>query len=320
MTEKKRKISILGTGNVGASVGFAAMIEGLASEILLVDINKEKAKGEALDLSQCAACLPSCKVWCGEYEDVAGSDIVVVTFGVGRKPGQSRLDLAKINIGILQSVMPTVAKIAPDALYIIVSNPVDLLTYATIKCTNLSVNQVIGTGAMLDTHRLSQAIAEYCGTDISNVGSYVLGEHGDSCMVPWSLCTVAGLPLREYMTKVMKVSDAEVEVELDNIYKGMVAAGSMVIKAKGATYYAIAVSVCKLIKALVSNTDTILPVSTMLNGEYGGNNICTGVPCKVGASGVKSVVKLPLTDDEAKLLKEKIDTLTGNYDALELRK
>ena len=128
MTEKKRKISILGTGNVGASVAYAALIQGLASEILLVDINKEKAKGEALDLSQCAACVPSCKVWCGEYEDVKGSDIVVVTFGVGRKPGQSRLDLAKVNIGILESVMPTVAKIAPDALYVIVSNPVDLLT------------------------------------------------------------------------------------------------------------------------------------------------------------------------------------------------
>lgn len=320
MTEKKRKISILGTGNVGASVAYAALIQGLASEILLVDINKEKAKGEALDLSQCAACVPSCKVWCGEYEDVAGSDIVVVTFGVGRKPGQSRLDLAKINIGILESVMPNVAKIAPDALYVIVSNPVDLLTYTTIKCTGLPVNQVVGTGAMLDTNRLTQAIAEYCGVDVSNVGSYVLGEHGDSCMVPWSLCTVAGLPVKEYITKVMKVDPAKVDEELDAIYKGMVAAGSQVIKAKGATYYAIAVTVCALIKALVSDTNTILPVSTMLNGEYGGNNICTGVPCVVGATGIKSIVDLPLVEDEAKLLKEKIDTLTGNYDALELRK
>ena len=320
MTEKKRKISILGTGNVGASVAFASMIEGLASEIVLVDINKEKANGEALDLSQSAACVPSCKIRSGEYEDVAGSDIIVVTFGVGRKPGQSRLDLAKINIGILESTMPKVAKIAPDSLYIIVSNPVDLLTYTTIKCTGLPVNQVVGTGAMLDTNRLSQAIAAYCGTDISNVSSYVLGEHGDSCMVPWSICTVAGLPIRDYMTKVMKVSEAEVEAELDSIYKGMVAAGSQVIKAKGATYYAIAVSVCSLIKALVSDTNTILPVSTMLHGEYGGDNICTGVPCVVGATGVKSIVNLPLTDDEAKLLKEKIDTLTGNYDALGLRK
>lgn len=320
MTEKKRKVAVLGTGNVGASVAYCALIQGIASEIVLVDINKEKAMGEALDLSQCAACVPSCKVWTGEYEDVAGSDIVVVTFGVGRKPGQSRLDLAKINIGILQSVMPNVAKIAPDALYLIVSNPVDLLTYATLKCTNLSVNQVIGTGTLLDTNRLSQAIASYCGVDTHNVQSYVLGEHGDSCMVPWSLCTVAGLPIKEYMTKVMGVEADKVDAELEQIYTGMVAAGSQVIKAKGATFYAIAASVCQLMKACLSNTNTLLSVSTMLNGEFGGNNICTGVPCIVGANGLEKIVNMPLTDAEAKLLKEKIDTLTANYDALELRK
>ena len=320
MTQKKRKIAVLGTGNVGASVAYCAMIQGIASEIVLVDINKEKAHGEALDLSQSGACLPSCKVWDGEYEDVAGADVVVVTFGVGRKPGQSRLDLAKINIGILQSVMPNVAKIAPDALYVIVSNPVDLLTYATLKCTNLAPEQVIGTGTLLDTNRLSQAIASYCKVDTHNVTSYVLGEHGDSCMVPWSLCTVGGLPIKEYMTKVLGINKEEVEKELNEIYTGMVAAGSQVIKAKGATYYAIAASVCQLIKALFSDTDTLVSVSTLLNGEFGGNNICTGVPCIVGATGMKKIVKLPLTDDEAKLLKEKIDTLTGNYDALELRK
>lgn len=320
MTEKKRKIAVLGTGNVGASVAYCALIQGIASEIVLVDINKEKAMGEALDLSQCAACVPSCKVWMGEYEDVAGSDVVVVTFGVGRKPGQSRLDLAKINVGILQSTMPNVAKIAPDALYIIVSNPVDLLTYTTIKCTGLDPKQVIGTGTLLDTNRLSQAIAAYCGVDTHNVTSYVFGEHGDSCMVPWSLCTVAGLPIKRYMTEVMGVSEEEVEKELEEIYTGMVAAGSQVIKAKGATFYAIAASVCQLMKALLSNTDTLLPLSTMLHGEYGADNICTGVPCIVGASGLKKVVKLPVTDDEAKFFKSKIDTLTGNYDSLELRK
>lgn len=320
MVDKKRKISILGTGNVGASVAYCSLIQGIASEIVLVDINKEKAMGEALDLSQCAACLPSCKVWMGEYEDVAGSDVIVVTFGVGRKPGQSRLDLAKINIGILQSVMPNVAKIAPDALYVIVSNPVDLLTYATIKCTGLPANQVIGTGTLLDTNRLSQAIAAYCGVDTHNVQSYVLGEHGDSCMVPWSLCTVAGLPVRDYMTQVMNVPADIIDSELEKIYADMVAAGSQVIKAKGATFYAIAASVCQLMKALFSNTDTLLPVSTMLNGEYFGENICTGVPCLVGSSGFQKIINLPLTDAEAKLLKEKMDTLTANYDALELRK
>lgn len=319
MIQKKRKIAVLGTGNVGATVAYALTLQGVCSEIVLVDINKEKAEGEALDLSQCAACVPSVKVWSGEYEDVKDSDIVVVTFGVGRKPGQSRLDLAKINIGILKSVMPNVAKIAPNALYVIVSNPVDVLTYVTMKCTGLPANQVIGTGTLLDSNRLTQAVAEYCGVDAHNVNSYVLGEHGDACMAPWSLCNVAGYPVKEYCKKFMGVSEEQLDVELENIYTGMVAAGSKVIKAKGATFYAIAASAVQLIKALVADTNTILPLSTVLNGEYGAKDLCMGVPCMVGGSGFKKVIELPLTDAEKKLFDEKIASLDATYNALEVR-
>lgn len=319
MVQKKRKIAVLGTGNVGATVAYTLTLSGLASEIVLVDINKEKAEGEALDLTQCAASVPSVKVWSGEYEDVAGSDIVVVTFGVGRKPGQTRLDLAKINLGILKSVMPNVAKIAPEALYVVVSNPVDLMTYETIKCTGLPVNQVIGTGTLLDSNRLSQAVAAYCGVDTHNVNSYVLGEHGDACMAPWSLCTIAGYPVKDYCKKFLNVSEAELDEELANIYTGMVQSGSKVIKAKGATFYAIAASTVQLIKAILSNTETILPLSTMLNGEYGAKDICMGVPCVVGSTGLQKVVELPLTADEQKIFDEKIASLDGTYKALELK-
>ena len=319
MIQKKRKIAVLGTGNVGATVAYCLAIQGVCSEIVLVDINKEKAEGEALDISQCAACIPSVKVWSGEYEDVAGSDIVVVTFGVGRKPGQTRLDLAKINIGILKSVMPNVAKIAPDALYVIVSNPVDVLTYVTMKCTGLPANQVIGTGTLLDSNRLSQAVAAYCGVDTHNVNSYVFGEHGDACMAPWSLCTIGGYPVKEYCKKFMGVSEEQLDAELANIYQGMVAAGSKVIKAKGATFYAIAASTVQLIKALVADTNTILPLSTVLNGEYGAKDLCMGVPCMVGGSGFQKVVELPLTAEEKALFDEKIASLDATYDALEVR-
>lgn len=319
MVEKKRKIAVLGTGNVGATVAYTLTLSGIASEIVLVDINKEKAEGEALDLTQCAASVPSVKVWSGEYEDVAGSDIVVVTFGVGRKPGQTRLDLAKINLGILKSVMPNVAKIAPEALYVVVSNPVDLMTYETIKCTGLPVNQVIGTGTLLDSNRLSQAVAAYCGVDTHNVNSYVLGEHGDACMAPWSLCTIAGYPVKDYCKKFLGVDEAQLDEELANIYTGMVQSGSKVIKAKGATFYAIAASTVQLIKAILSNTDTILPLSTMLNGEYGAENICMGVPCMVGSNGLKKVIELPLTAEEQKLFDEKIASLDNTYKALELK-
>ena len=320
MVQKKRKIAILGTGNVGATIAYTLAFSGICSEIVLVDINKEKAEGEALDIAQCAACEPSVKVWSGEYKDVKGSDIVVVTFGIARKPDQTRLDLAKVNVGILKSVMPNVAKIAPHALYVIVSNPVDVLTYATIKCTNLPKNQVIGTGTLLDTNRLSQAISSYCKVDITNVNSFVFGEHGDACMVPWSLCSVGGLPLKSYCKTVLGVSDHKLAAEFSSIYTGMVKSGAKVIKAKGATYYAIAASVHKLIRALLSDTDTILPLSTLLSGEYGAKDLCMGVPCMVGGSGIKKVVELPITEDEKALLKEKVASLNATYDALEIRK
>ena len=320
MVQKKRKIAVLGTGNVGATIAYTLTLQGIASEIVLVDINKEKAEGEALDLTQCAASVPSVKIWSGEYEDVAGSDIVICTFGVGRKPDQTRLDLAKINLGILKSVMPNVAKIAPEAIYIIVSNPVDLMTYETIKCTGLPVNQVIGTGTLLDSNRLAQAVASYCNVDISNVNAYVLGEHGDACMAPWSLCTIAGMPIKDYCKKFLGVSEEQLNTELENIYPGMVKSGSKVIKAKGATFYAIAASTVQLVKAVLANTDTILPLSTVVNGEYGADNLCMGVPCVVNASGLKKVVELPLTDCEQKLFSEKIASLDGTYQALELKR
>ncbi len=319
MVQKKRKIAILGTGNVGATIAYSLTLSGLCSEIVLVDVNKVKAEGEALDLSQCAACVPSVKVWCGEYADVKGSDIVVVTFGIGRKPDQTRLDLAKVNVGILTSVMPDVAKIAPDALYVIVSNPVDVLTYATIKCTGLPVNQVIGTGTLLDSNRLIKYVADYCKIDAHNVTAYVLGEHGDACMSPWSLCSIAGLPIKDYAKKFLGVNESELEKEFDEIYTDMVKSGSMVIKAKGATYYAIAASVMQLIRALLSDTETLLPLSTYLNGEYGAKDLCMGVPCIVGGSGLKKVVELSITDEEKSLLDEKIKSLNATYDALGIR-
>ena len=319
MVQKRRKISILGTGNVGATIAYNLTLSGICSEIVLVDINKAKAEAEALDLTQCAVCVPSVKVRTGEYEDVKGSDIVVVTCGVGRKPGQSRLDLAKVNVGIIKSVMPEVAKNAPDAIYVVVSNPVDVLTYVIMKCTGLPKEQVIGTGTLLDTNRLIEAVASYCKVDVHNVNAYVLGEHGDACMAPWSLCTVAGMPVKEYCKKFLGVTEEKIDEELANIYTEMVKAGAKVIQGKGATFYAIACSTVQFIKAILADTDTILPVSTLLDGEYGAKNLCTGVPAVIGGSGFKKIVEIPLPEAEDKLLKEKLASIDATYDALEVR-
>ncbi len=319
MVQKKRKIAILGTGNVGATIAYTLTLQGICSEIVLVDINKTKAEGEALDLTQCAASVPSVKIWSGEYKDVKGADIVIVTFGLARKPDQTRLDLAKVNVDILKSVMPGVAKIAPKAIYIIVSNPVDVLTYVTMKCTGLPKNQIIGTGTLLDSNRLTQAVASYCKVDVSNVNSFVLGEHGDACMTPWSLCTISGVPIKNYCKEILKVKNSKLSAELDNIYTGMVKSGSKVIKAKGATFYAIAASAVQLVKAILADTDTILPLSTLLNGEYGAYDMCIGVPCMVGGSGFKKVVELPLTKEEQQLFAEKIASLDATFQALGIR-
>ncbi len=319
MKNAGRKIAILGAGNVGATIAYTLTLSGLCSEIVLVDINKDKANGEALDLIQCSACVPSVKVYSGDYKDVKGADIVIVTFGIARKPDQTRLDLAKINVGIIKSTMPGVAKIAPNALYIIVSNPVDVLTYVTIKCTGLKKERVIGTGTLLDTNRLDQAIAEYCNVDCSNVNSFVLGEHGDACMVPWSVCTVSGLKVEDYCKKVLKVKEKAVKEELIELHQTTVKSGAKVIKAKGATYYAIAASTVKLVKAILSDSNSILPLSTLLSGEYGAENLCMGVPCMVGAGGLKKVISLPLDVKEKEILKEKVAQLDATYEALEIR-
>ena len=320
MVQKRRKISILGAGNVGATIAYTLTLSDICSEILLVDINKEKAEGEALDLTQCRACVPSKIIRCGEYEDVEGSDVVIVTFGVGRKPGQTRLDLAKINLGILRRVMPNVAKIAPNALYIIVSNPVDLMTYEALKCTGLPVNQVVGTGTLLDSNRLSEAIANYCGVAVSNVNAFVVGEHGDACMAPFSMATVCGYPVKEYCKKFLGDKEEEIDGKLKEIYAGMVAAGSKVIKAKGATFYAIAASTVQLVKAIFSDARTILPLSTKLNGEYGAKDMCFGVPCMIGGDGFEKVMEFPLSEEEEIEMKQCVEKFDATYKALELRK
>ena len=313
------KITVIGSGSVGATLSYTIAASGIASDIIMIDINSDKALGEALDIRQGTPFGHPCNVYAGNYEDAVDSDIVVITSGVARKPGQTRLELAQINVNILKSIADNITKYAPNATYVIVSNPVDVLTYVTMKCTGLPKNQVIGTGTLLDSNRLAQAVAAYCGVDTHNVNAYVLGEHGDACMAPWSLCTVCGMPIKEYCTKIMKVSEEELENELTNIYTGMVAAGSKVIKGKGATFYAIAASTVQLIKALLADTDTILPLATLLDGEYGAKNLCTGVLCKVGGCGFKEIVELPLPEAEQKLLSEKLESLDNTYNALGVR-
>ena len=192
------KITVIGTGSVGSTIAYTLTINGLASEIVMIDINGEKALGEALDIKQATPFIDNCDIYAGSYEDAAGSDVVVITSGIGRKPGQTRLELVQTNVGIMKEISPDIVRAAPNAIYILVANPVDILTYAFLKYTDLPKNQVFGTGTVLDTIRLRTRLSEIYNVNKQQVHANVLGEHGDTSFVAWSTATIAGVPLSEY--------------------------------------------------------------------------------------------------------------------------
>lgn len=199
---KGKKITILGAGNVGASIAYTLTMDGMASEIVLIDINEKKAQGEAADILQGTPFSAPVNIHAGGYEDAVNSDIVIVTVGMARKPGQTRIDLAQANVDIVKSVMPQITRFAPDAVYVVVSNPVDIITYAILKTTHLSESQVVGSGTMLDSARLRSRLAAHVGLNSKNVHAYVFGEHGDTSMIPWSLATIAGMEMDTYCSVI----------------------------------------------------------------------------------------------------------------------
>ena len=287
------KITILGAGNVGATCAYTFAVTGTCSDVVLIDINKAKAKGEAMDIRQGISFGHNVEVYDGTYEDAAGSDIVVITLGLARKPGQTRLDLAQANVNIIKEVMPQIAKYAPDAIYVVVSNPVDILTYVILKCTNLSPKQVIGSGTPLDTSRLRAAIADHVGLSPNSIHAYVFGEHGDSSFIPWSLTNIAGIPMEEYCE-----DQDHPDLDEDEIIEEVRKAGSEVIKRKGATFYAIAMSVNKICDSILRDANNIITVSYMIEEKYGISDVCLSLPAVIGSNGIEREVYPKLTDDE----------------------
>ncbi|HHV30879.1 MAG TPA: L-lactate dehydrogenase [Clostridiales bacterium] len=296
--EKGNKISILGAGNVGATIAYTLTVQGLASEIVLVDINKEKAEGEAMDIYQGTALCPPVDIFNGDYPDIKDSDIVIVTLGSARKPGQTRIDLAQGNINIIKSVMPQALKYAPNAKYVVVSNPVDIITYTILKTTGLPESQVFGSGTLLDTSRLRAAIAQNVGVSPKSVHAYVFGEHGDSSMIPWSLTSISGVPMDTYLSS-MRVKNPNYQ-ELDHaaILEDVHKSGGKVIKLKGATFYAIALSTCRICECILRNTNSVLTLSTMLHGEYGVSDVCVSLPALLGSDGLTNLMAPPMTNEE----------------------
>lgn len=303
------KITIIGTGSVGSTIAYTLTIMGLASEIVMIDINGEKALGEALDIRQGTPfCNPS-NIYAGSYADAEGSNIVIITSGMARKPGQTRLDLAQVNVDITKKIIPEIVRYAPDAFYVIVSNPVDILTYTFHKFSGLPEDQIIGSGTILDTARLRSRISEYYSVNQKNVHAYVLGEHGDSSFIPWSIANISNVPIEDFRSSLMNPDGIYPELNRTEVEEYVRKSGARVIQRKGATFYAVSISVCHICKCLLSGIDTTLTVSTMLHGEYGIDDVCLSLLNVVGSKGAHSKVLLPLNDEEIKALHYSADTL-----------
>ena len=312
------KVSIIGTGNVGATIAYSLAIMGIASEIVLIDINKEKALGEALDIQQGTPFCGNCSVYAGTYSDAAGSNIVVVTSGMARKPGQTRLELAQVNVDITKAIIPEITKYAPDATYIIVSNPVDILTYTFNKYSGLPENKIIGSGTILDTARLRARLSEYYNISQSNVHAYVFGEHGDSSFVPWSIANISNVPIADCNGNILKPVCVDSSLDLIEVEKFMKTSGGRVIQHKGATFYAVSVSVCHICKCLLSKIDTTMTISTMMHGEYGIEDVCLSTLNLVGFEGIRSKIHVNLNDTELEKLRYSADTLKSVIKSLNI--
>jgi len=303
------KVSIIGSGNVGATIAYTLAVTGLASEIVLIDINNGKALGEALDIQQGTPFCGNCSVYAGDYCDAVGSNIVIITSGVARKAGQSRLELAQTNVDIMKMIIPNITKYAPDAMYIIVSNPVDVLTYTFNKYSGIPEERIIGSGTILDTARLRARLSEYYNISQSNVHAYVFGEHGDSSFVPWSIANISNVPIADCNGNVLKPVRFDSKLDLDEVEQFMKKSGASVIQHKGATFYAVSVSVCHICKCLLSRIDTTMTVSTMMHGEYGIDDVCLSTLNLVGHDGIRSKVHVNLNDEEIAKLRHSADTL-----------
>ncbi|MDO5123641.1 MAG: L-lactate dehydrogenase [Eubacteriales bacterium] len=312
------KITIVGSGNVGATIAYTLTTAGTASEIVMIDVNDSKSLGEALDIRQGTPFCHPCQVYAGSYSDAVDSDIVVITSGMARKADQSRLDLAQANVDVLKSIAPQILKYAPNATYVIVSNPVDILTYAFSKYSGLPDRQIIGSGTILDTARLRSRISEYYAVNQQNVHAYVLGEHGDSSFIPWSIANISNVPIEQYADCLLNK-----EARMENFDKAQVeeyvrSSGAKVISRKGATFYAVSMSVAHICKCLLSGIDTTLTVSTMLHGEYGIEDVCLSLLNIVGNTGAHSKVMLPLNDEELKALHHSAETLKGTISQIKI--
>ncbi len=303
------KITIIGAGSVGSTIAYTLSTESVATEIVMIDINKEKAGGEAMDIMQGTSFRDAISITSGDYVDAKGSDIVIITSGMARKPGQTRIDLTQTNVDIIKDIAPKIAKAAPDAIYIIVSNPVDIITYVFMKKSGIPEKQILGSGTLLDTSRLRHALSEHFGVAQKSMHAYVFGEHGDTSFVPWSCARISAVNFEGYTNLARQLGDDIPVLDTDAIEEAVRKSAGLIIQGKGATFYAVAMSVCRLCSILLAPKMSIVTVSTMMHGEYDIEDVCISTLTRIGAGGVIGKFPVPLNEEEYKKLHHSADTL-----------
>jgi L-lactate dehydrogenase len=289
------KIAIIGTGDVGATLAYTLELSGLATEIVLVDLNKETAHGQALDMNHGLFFMPPVKIYAGDYSDCAGADVVVITAGARQRQGESRLDLVLRNASIMRGIMDQLLLHCHCAVFIVATNPVDVMSYVALKHSGLPNGQVFGSGTVLDSARFRYTLSERFAVDARNVHAYVIGEHGDSEVFLWSCVNISGIPLESFCDDCQDKIRPEAKREIEEIVR---TSAYHIIEAKGFTNYGVSVAILRILGAIVRDEHSILTVSTHLTGEYGLDGVCVSVPCLVSKRGVVRVVETQLSDDE----------------------
>lgn len=310
----KQKIILIGDGAVGSSYAFALINQNIGHELGIIDVNRDKAEGDVMDLNSALAFTAPKKIYVADYEDCHDADLIVYTAGASQKPGETRLDLTEKNLRITKDVVEKVMASGFDGIFLVATNPVDILTYAAYKWSGLPTHQVIGSGTSLDSARFKQTIADLLHVDVRNVHGYIIGEHGDTEFPVWSHANVAGLQINEW---VSDNPDTDEEALIDLFFSVRDAAYE-IIERKGATFYGIGASLARITRAIFNNEQAVLPLSVYLDGEYNEKDIYIGTPAIIDSDGISSIVEIPLNDSEKDKMKHSVATIRSNLnDVLE---
>jgi len=300
------KVALVGTGMVGATFAYRLIESGLVSELAMTDVDLRRAEGEMMDLNHALPFEHNCQIRAGDYSVLEGAGLVVITAGVAQKPGETRRELVGRNVAIFRQIIPEILRYAPDALLIIATNPVDIMTYVALKLSNLAPGRVIGSGTILDTARFRYLLGNYYKVDPHSVHAYIIGEHGDSEVPVWSTANIGGVTLEEYSRLLGKPFN---QAELDGLFEEVRTAAYQIIERKKATYYAIASGLLRLVEAVLRDQATVFSVSVLQSGQYGVEDICLSLPAVIGRGGISHIIQIPLDEQETQKFQDSAQVL-----------